>query len=116
MTQNAEFSEQPKQYEIHYHDGITQLELHDNIRYDVDDQGELHWFADIYFITVGKTNNLEDRVVQNFNKYLEIAKKNDAKAQEQEMIKSTRLNIDNITEILVDQEFRLCLLEMGVNV
>lgn len=115
MMQNSEFSEQPMLFEIHEHYGKVQIELHDNIREGVNAQGDQCWFADIYYLETGKTANLAQRVERNFGAYLALAKKKDAEEEARRQIEETRLTTDEITETLADQEYRICLLELGVD-
>ena len=111
---NAEFSEQPSLFEIHERNGTVQIELHDNIREGMTEQGEPCWYADIYFIVVGKTENLAKRIERNFDAYLVMAKQKDAEQRARDEIEATRLSVDEMTEMLGDQELRICLLELGV--
>lgn len=115
MTLNSEFSEQPRLFEIHENHGKVQIELHDNIREGVNAQGEQCWFADIYYLSTGNTANLAQRIERNFNAFLTLAKAKDADAEAKRQIEETALTTEEITETLADQEFRICLLELGVN-
>lgn len=116
MMPNAEFSERPSLFEIHENHGVVQIELHDNIREGMTAQGEPCWFADIYFAVVGKTENLTKRIERNFNAYLTMAKQKEAEQRARDEIEATRLSIDEVTEVLADQEMRICLLELGVEI
>lgn len=115
MMSNSEFSEKPSLYEIYDRDGTVQIELHDNIHEGINAQGEPCWYADIYFIVVGKTGNIAQRIEHNFDAYLALAKSKDAEAEAKRQIEETALTTEEITETLADQEFRICLLELGVN-
>lgn len=115
MMRNSEFSEQPLLFEIHEHNGKVQIELHDNIREGVNTHGEPCWCADIYYLETGKTTNLAQRIERNFDAYLALAKKKDAEEEEKKRVEETRLTTDEITETLADQEYRICLLELGVD-
>lgn len=95
-------------------DRVVQVELHDNIHEGVNAQGEDCWFADIYYLEVGATGNLAQRIEKNYSAYLALAKAEEARAQERERLEKTTLSIDDLTEMAADQEFRLCLLELGV--
>lgn len=114
MMRNAEFSEQPSLFEIHENHGVVQIELHDNIREGINAQGDPCWYADIYFMVVGKTDNLAKRIERNFDAYLAMAKQKDAEQKARDDIEATRLSVDEMTEMLGDQELRICLLELGV--
>ena len=114
MMRNAEFSEQPSLFEIYENNGTAQIELHDNIHEGMTAQGEPCWFADIYYMVVGKTENLAQRIEHNFAAYLTLAKQKEAEQRARDEIEATRLTTDEMTEMLADQEFRICLLELGV--
>lgn len=111
MLRNAEFTERPVQFRLEQHDNNeVVLVLHDNIHEGTNVEGEQCWYADIYYLTLQGTDNLHDRIANNFDAFLAKAKKKD----EEESTVEPSVTIDDLTEAVIDQEYRICLLEMGV--
>lgn len=79
MLRNVEFSERPERLLYEERDNLyAMLTMADNIREGVNPEGNDVWYADLYTLTLTKTDALYEQAQQNFELFLEEAKRKDA--------------------------------------
>lgn len=79
MRQNVEFASRPEEVTFDYMGEVCQITLADNIQpAPASEEGEERFTADLYTVTVTKTENIEQRVRGNVHAFLTEAKTVDA--------------------------------------
>lgn len=110
MLQKWEFSEVPDEITIRDHGTMAEITFAENVEERHDAQGNAAWYADVFFLTVKNTGNLMGRITRNKNAFLEKAKRETRRTSTQQIT----LGADEMAEMLLDQEVRISILEMGV--
>ena len=109
----AEFSERPAPATVRIRDSVAKISLTDNVTEGVDQEGERIWYADVYFMSTPATPDIQTRVAEHPEIWLEVAKAADQREADEAEAAAAKLTDGEIAEILIDQEMRIMALEMG---
>ena len=107
----VEYSHKPSQHELVSVRGVEKLVLRDNI-HEVEREEDVLWVCDEYELPMHRRRGLDEDVTANFDRWLELAKRADAKKAAKAEAAKLKQELDtNIAEILLDYDFRLMMLE-----
>ena len=106
----VEYSNKPPRYEM-VASGWSRLVLRDNI-HEVEREDGTVWVCDEYELPMHRRRGLDEDVTANFDKWVGLAKAEEAKAAAKREEAQLKREIDaNLAELLLDYDFRLMLLE-----
>ena len=107
----VEYSHKPSRYEMVSARGVEKLVLRDNI-HEVEREDGTVWVCDEYELPMCRRRGLDEDVTVNFDRWLDLAKAEEAKAAAKREEAQLKREIDaNLAEMLLDYDFRLMMLE-----
>ena len=115
MLQNVEFTQKPPRLETVEENSLTVIRYNTNIRQITKDDDVVVWLADVYTQTMEPMPGIFDRIDRNYEKFLAKAIQLDCEAQRKANAEAAKLTMEDLTEMTADQEFRICMLELGVD-
>ena len=106
----VEYSHKPSRYEM-VTAGWSRLVLRDKIQ-EVEREYGTVWVCDEYELPMHRRRGLDEDVTANFDKWVGLAKAEEAKAAAKREEAQLKREIDaNLAELLLDYDFRLMMLE-----
>ena len=110
MQTNVYYAERPDRVIVTVHGDKAVIEFPVGITEEQTEDGT-QWRADtVYSIVTRFRDRLKEAVEAGYEAWLNTARKR----SEDEARKASKLTMDDLTEITVDQEYRICMLELGV--
>lgn len=106
----VEYSHKPSRHEM-VTAGRSRLVLRDKIQEVKREDGTV-WVCDEYELPIHRRRGLDEDVTINFDRWLDLAKGEEAKAAAKREEAQLKREIDaNLAEMLLDYDFRLMMLE-----
>ena len=113
MKEKSMFSHRPEETEVTVIGDKAYIRLVEEIEQSADEEGNPVWLGEVYETTAAATGNISNRVHMNRAKWLEKAKADEEAAIAAREEKRNQLTLSDLAEMVVDQEYRICLIEMG---